>query len=285
MSDLSGERPLAATCRDRPATLELGAFRSVALLGGIYSNHLALVEALRLARERRVDAVVALGDFGAFGPHPDRTLEILRQAGIPAIQGNYEESLSSDAADCRCGYTDPRDNHYAQLSYDYTREKTAPEHKRWMATLPAQLRFTIGRRRALLCHGSPRRINEFLWGSMTPEPFIQMLLREHDADLVACTHTGLHWRRFVEPSRGVVNVGALGRPANDGRTNVWFTILFSNDGQVETEFVPVDYDHERLAREMYAEGLPPEFTETIRTGWWTTCLEVLPAKERARGRF
>ena len=37
--------------------------------------------------------------------------------------------------------------------------------------------------------------------------------------------------------------------------------------------------------EMEDEDLPAEFVETIRTGWWTTCLEILPAKERARGRF
>jgi hypothetical protein len=36
---------------------------------------------------------------------------------------------------------------------------------------------------------------------------------------------------------------------------------------------------------MEAEALPPEFVATVRTGWWTTCLEVLPARERARGRF
>jgi hypothetical protein len=36
---------------------------------------------------------------------------------------------------------------------------------------------------------------------------------------------------------------------------------------------------------MDAEGLPAEFSETVRTGWWTTCLEVLPAKERRRGPY
>lgn len=269
---------------DLKRTVDLGSFRKVALLGGIYSNHLALAEALALARARGAETVVALGDFGAFGPHPDRTVEILRSAGVPAIQGNYEESLSSGADDCHCGYTDPRDNHYAQISYDYTRERTAAEHKAWMGTLPGHIRLTVGKRRALLCHGSPRKINEFLWSSTTPEPFIRKLLRDFDADLVACTHTGLHWSRFVEPGRGVVNAGALGRPANDGRTNVWLTTLEADGDSVRTEFVPVPYDHERLAREMEAEGLPAEFTETVRTGWWTTCLEVLPARERAQGR-
>ena len=45
-------------------------------------------------------------------------------------------------------------------------------------------------------------------------------------------------------------------------------------------------DHEDLyssTRATCEERLPEEFVETILTGWWTTCLEVLPAKERRRG--
>ena len=268
----------------RRRTEDHGAWGRVAFLGGIYSNYLALAEALRIARARRVDAVYALGDFGAFGPHPDRTVEILRGAGIPAIQGNYEESLSTAADDCHCGYTDPRDNHFAQISYDYTRQRTSGEHQAWMGTLPGHIRISIAGRRVLLCHGSPRKINEFLWESTTPAPFIRKLLLDVDADLVVCTHTGLHWSRFVEPGRGVVNAGALGRPANDGRTHVWMTMIEDRAGDLAIEHVPVAYDHERLAREMREERLPEEFVETVLTGYWTTCLEILPAKERARGR-
>jgi hypothetical protein len=76
----------------------------------------------------------------------------------------------------------------------------------------------------------------------------------------------------------------LGRPENDGRTNVWYAILEARP-ELCVEFVPVEYDHERLAREMREEKLPEEFVETVLTGWWTTCLEVLPAKERRRGRW
>lgn len=267
-----------------PRTEDHGSFTRVAFLGGIYSNHLALTEALLIARARGVEAIYALGDFGAFGPHPDRTLEILRGARIPAIQGNYEESLSTSADDCHCGYTDPRDNHFAQISYDYTRARTSREHQEWMGTLPGHIRLTIAGRRVLLCHGSPRKINEFLWESTTPAPFIRKLLRDADADVVVCTHTGLHWSRFIEPGRGVVNAGALGRPANDGRTHVWLTTIEERSGEPAVEHVPVGYDHEQLAREMREERLPDEFVETVLTGWWTTCLEILPAKERARGR-
>jgi hypothetical protein len=55
--------------------------------------------------------------------------------------------------------------------------------------------------------------------------------------------------------------------------------------RIECELLPVAYDHERLAYEMRKEALPEEFAQTILTGWWTTCLEILPARERALGRF
>jgi hypothetical protein len=49
--------------------------------------------------------------------------------------------------------------------------------------------------------------------------------------------------------------------------------------------IPVGCDWNKPAVEMKAGSPPDEFIETITTGCWTTCLEVLPHKERARGRF
>lgn len=260
----------------------------LAFFGGIYSNHRALASAISIARKEGAGEIFALGDFGAFGPNPDRTIEILRSHPIGLIQGNYEESLSSEAEDCHCGYTDPRDNRFAKFSYDYTAAKTSPEHRRWMGELPKTRRLEVGGRKVLLVHGSPRKINEFLWESNSPVAFLEKLLSDSDADVLVCTHTGLHWQRRLPSGRLVVNCGALGRPANDGRTNVWYaTLEFGGEfgAGVEARFVPVPYEYERLAREMEEESLPAEFVETIRTGWWTSCLEILPAKERARGKY
>ncbi|HJQ37996.1 MAG TPA: metallophosphoesterase family protein [Thermoanaerobaculia bacterium] len=255
----------------------------LAFLGGIYSNYHALVAALDDIARRGVDATHFLGDLGAFGPHPDRVPRLLIERGIPGIQGNYEESLSTRAEDCHCGYTDPRDNHFAQISYDYTFANTGDAYKDWMGSLPREIRFTAGDRRFLLVHGSPRTINEFLWRSTSPDPFLEKLCADHDADVIVCTHTGLHWHKALRNGKHVINAGVLGRPANDGRTNVWYTIVDTDD--FEVTFVPVHYDHERLAEEMRGEQLPEQFVETILTGWWTTCLEVLPSKERSLGRW
>jgi diadenosine tetraphosphatase ApaH/serine/threonine PP2A family protein phosphatase len=264
--------------------------RRIAVFGGVYSNYLALERVLADVRGIGADGVFCLGDLGAFGPHPDRAIDVLRSSDndVRVMQGNYDHSVGNRLDDCACGYTDPRDNHYAQISYDYTLASTRDGNRDWLRALPGGFRLTLGDHRVVLVHGSPRRTNEFLWESTTPAPFIRRLLAGAEADVIVCTHTGLHWSRLLDGAteRGVVNVGAIGRPANDGDPAVWYALLEAlDDGGVAVEFRRVEYDHESLARDMEREGLPREFIETIRTGWWTTCLEVLPAKERSRSRF
>jgi predicted phosphodiesterase len=255
----------------------------IAVFGGTYSNYLALDAALRDIKRRGVNAVYCLGDLGAFGPHPDRVFPLLHEHGVLCIQGNYDNSVGNGLADCQCGYTDPRDNHFARISYAYTFENTSPANREWMRTLPMRRRLDLGPYRLMLCHGSPRRMNEFLWESTTSTQFLDRLCRDHDADVVLATHTGIKWHRRLANDRHFINVGVVGRPENDGRTSTWYALL-EGGPDLQVEFVPVEYDHMGLAREMRDEKLPEDFVETVLTGWWTTCLEVLPAKERKQGR-
>ncbi len=284
-----GEAPGTNGRREAPDSRGLGdvALRRVAAFGGVYSNHRALRAAIQDARERGAEALLCLGDLGAFGPSPDKTVQILRDEGIPVVRGNYDDSIARGLDDCQCGYTDPRDNHYARISYDYTLANTAGEHREWMATFPPEIRFRLGDLRVLAFHGSPRRMNEFLWETTTPTHFLERMARKAGADVLLGTHTGIHWSRRLGDRSWYVNAGALGRPANDGRREVWYAMLEAQAGESElkVEFIPVEYEVELLADEMRDEGLPDEFIETIRTGWWTTCLEVLPGKERKGGRW
>ncbi|MBL4885531.1 MAG: metallophosphoesterase family protein [Planctomycetaceae bacterium] len=262
----------------------------IACFGGIYNNYLAFEAAIEDARLRGAEQLYCLGDLGAFGPYPDRVFPLLIDNNIQTVQGNYDHSIGNALEDCQCGYTDPRDNYFAAISYEYTLENTATKNRDWMKELPVEIRFSWQGKRFLLCHGSPRKTNEFLWESTTSTAFLERLTDDYDADIILATHTGLHWHRELKDDRHFINVGVLGRPENDGTTHVWYTLLtLQSDEQqgvsVDIEFVPVEYDHQRLAREMESENIPQEFIETIRTGWWTTCLEVLPIKERRAGKY
>ena len=259
-------------------------YRRIAVFGGVYSNYRALEATLEDAGGRGVDAVFCLGDLGGFGPHPDRVYPLLRDAGVQVMRGNYDVSLAEGLEDCGCGYTDPRDNYYAALSYDYTFRNTSEENRRWLRTLPDELRVQLGNYRLHMCHGSPRQVNEFMWESTTPDGFLRKLCDDYDADALLFTHTGIKWHRPLPDDRHAVNVGVIGRPENDGQTHVWYALLTAAPA-LEVTFVPVHYDYEALACDMREEGLPDAFVETIRSGWWTSCLEVLPGKERAGGRW
>jgi len=263
--------------------------QKIALLGGVYNNHLALEAVLQDCATRGADITFFLGDCGGFGPHPDLSIEILKNSHRRCMQGNYDDSVARGLDDCQCGYTHPRDNHFARLSYQYTFENTSESNRQWLGSLPEGFRLTLGTHRLLLSHGSPRKINEFLWYSTTPRGFIHRLCQQYNADLICCTHTGIHWKRQYqlegEAGFGLVNVGCIGRPANDGTPRVWYTLISAEKEQPKVEFIPVTYNHKALAQQMHAEQLPGEFIDTITSGHWTTCLEILPSKERSVSRF
>lgn len=260
--------------------------KTVAVFGGIYNNHLSLEATIEDARDRGAEQLYCLGDMGGFGPNPDKVFPYLRDDGnIHVMQGNYDHSIGHRLEDCGCGYTDPKDNHFAQISYDYTFEHTSETHKDWLRDLPQSFERSWAGEQVVMAHGSPRKMNEFLWESTSPDPFLERLLEEAGADVLFVTHTGIPWQRELPSGRQVVNVGAIGRPPNDGDTRVDYALVEIRDDKIDVDLRKVAYDHERLAAEMRREDLPEEFVETVLTGWWTTCVEIMPAKERARGKY
>ncbi len=255
----------------------------IAAFGGAYANPYALRAVLADAEERGCSETYCLGDLGGFGAECDAIWPLLLNHGVQCLAGNYDVAISRGDDDCGCGYSDPLDNRYAQLIYDYTRANTSPDFAAWMGTLPDEIRRTIGGVDVHMVHGSPLAVNDFLWESLDDDE-LRFRLAMSGADALLCTHTGIPWQRRLD-GRLVVNVGASGRPANDGRTETWYAVLELEDGHAEAELVPVAYDWRAHAESMRAARLPEPFVETVETGWWTTCLEIVPPPERSRGRY
>jgi hypothetical protein len=260
----------------------------LALCGGIYSNPYALRAFVADARGRGADRLLCLGDFGAYGAEPEAVWPLLAEHGVECIAGNYEVAIGSRQADCLCGYTDDTDNAFGQIAYDYTFAHTSEAFAAWMATLPTERRLDVDGVDLHLVHGSPLALNDFWWESLDADAH-RMRAEASGADVVCCTHSGLPWTRRIPRSDGgetlAVNVGVLGRPANDGGRHVWYALLDLDDGTAAVELVPLDYDWRAQAASIRAADLPEAFAEVIETGWWTSCLEILPPTERSRGRF
>jgi pyruvate-formate lyase-activating enzyme/diadenosine tetraphosphatase ApaH/serine/threonine PP2A family protein phosphatase len=255
----------------------------IAVFGGVYSNPYALRALLEDAPRRGAERLFCLGDLGGFGAEPEAVWPLLVEGGVECMAGNYDIAIGRGDDDCGCGYTDPRDNEYAQLTYDYTKAHTSREFAAWMRRLPTELGEEIGGCDVHMVHGSPLSVNDFFWESLDDEE-VRLRVTASGADVLLCTHTGLPWVKRVDGCL-VANVGVLGRPANDGRREVWYALVDLEDGRADVEHVPLAYDWRAQARSMRAAGIPEAFVATIETGWWATCLEILPPAERARGKY
>ncbi|NUP46354.1 MAG: radical SAM protein [Catenulispora sp.] len=255
----------------------------IAVSGGPYGNPYALRAFVCDARVRGADRLFCLGDLGGFGAEVDALWPILRENRVECVAGNYDVAIARADPDCGCGYRDERDNAYAQLIYDHTLATTSRPFAAWMGALPTERRLQIGGCAVHMVHGSPLALNDFWWESL-PESEHRARAAASGAQVILCTHSGLPWIRRIGQALAV-NVGVLGKPANDGNTQVWYALLDLDDGQASAELVPLAYDWRSQAASMRHAGLPEPFAETIETGWWTTCLESLPPAERSRGRF
>jgi putative phosphoesterase len=99
-----------------------------------------------------------------------------------------------------------------------------------MRDLPFDLRVDVGDRRVRLVHGSPRRVNEYLFEDK-PASLYERLAAHAGADVFVFGHTHKPW---IHEYGGVlfVNCGSVGKP-KDGDPRGAFAVLELADGRVE----------------------------------------------------
>lgn len=169
----------------------------IAAFGGVYANPRALEATLADAEARGCERLICLGDLAGFGATPNAVWQPLLGAGVECIAGNYDLAIASGADDCGCGYSDPRDSHYAQVMYDFTRARTSTDFAEWMATLPEEWREQVDGVEVHAVHGSPLAVNDFFWESLSDEE-ASTRVAASGADVLLCTHTGIPWTRRID---------------------------------------------------------------------------------------
>jgi predicted phosphodiesterase len=250
--------------------------KTFAVCGGPYSNFSAVEKFLEETKDFTYR--FCLGDLGGFGPHPDKTIDLLRSAGVICLKGNYDHSVGFGEADCGCGYIDPRDRHFAQVSYDYTFKNTSLKNRLWLQSLPDEIELEWKNKKILLCHGSPDSVNEFVWESETDEKKLSQWFQKNSVEMILCTHSGIPWIKRTNAGQIWFNVGVLGRPAHEDNTRVFYGLV-SAENNLNAELVAMNYDSTEVIAAMKQEKLPDEFIESLKTGHWTTCSNILPPEE------
>jgi putative phosphoesterase len=232
----------------------------VAVITDIHANLPALEAALEAIERLDVDAVYCGGDLVGYGPHPNEVCRLIEERGIPTIYGNYDYAIARDLEDCGCAYRDQHDRELGQLSVDWTLQHTDQPSKDLMRGLPFDQRFDLGGKNVRLVHGSPRKVNEYLFADKPARTF-ERIAAGADCDVLVFGHTHQPW---IAEYGGVlfVNCGSVGKP-KDGDPRAAFAVLRRRDDGVVAEIERVEYDAAGVAREVADAGLPGEFAEKL----------------------
>lgn len=255
----------------------------IALFSDIHANLPALEAFFNDVDQRNADAIYCLGDLVGYNIWPNEVVNEIRRRRIPTIAGNYDFGIGRMSNDCGCAYKTEPEKDAGKISISFTNSIMKDEERKYLRTLPAHLRIEFqlneDKLNLLLVHGSPRKINEYLFEDRDEKSLLRIM--EHaDADIMCFGHTHKPYHRVLPTDPGdtqhfrhAINIGSVGKP-KDGDPRGCYVILTVNENSsntnkesIQVEFIRFIYDVEKAAKAVEESMLPNEYANMLRNGF------------------
>lgn len=255
---------------------------NIALFSDIHANLPALEACLKSIEALKPDAVYCLGDLVGYNIWPNEVINEIRRRGIATIAGNYDFGIGRTSDECGCAYKTEPEKEMGKVSISFTNSIVGDDERQYLRTLPAHIRVEFqlneDKLNLLLVHGSPRKINEYLFEDRDEKSLIR-IMEQADADIMCFGHTHKPYHRILptEPKenphyRHAINIGSVGKP-KDGNPKGCYAMLtinenssIANKNAIQVEFVRFDYDIEKAAKAVEDSPLPDEYAAMLRKG-------------------
>jgi predicted phosphodiesterase len=223
----------------------------IAVLADVHANLPALRAVVDDVARIGADAMYCVGDVVGRGPHPNEVIEMLRGLDVPTVQGNWDEAVGMDRDQTGSAWADEGGEAAADASMRWTAERVTEENKAWLRQLPVSLRVEIAGRSLYFFHGTPLRLNEYLWADRPSRVFARIASDEAD-DLFCFGHTHEAFHRIVGQAHFVA-CGSVGC-GTDGDARARYAVVYVGDPDIAVGFRSVDYDHVAVVRDLAAVG-------------------------------
>lgn len=225
----------------------------VLILSDVHSNPAAL-EAIR----EPFDTCICLGDLVEYGPDPRPCLDWLRKANAIMVRGNHDHGVAQNVAIQGSGGF----RYLTMVTRKTTAEQLTEADRRFLADLPTTRLLTLGGKRFLLVHASPRDpLDEYV----QPDPKAWAAQLEGlNVDYLLVGHTHVPLTMQIGKTT-ILNPGSVGlQRDSDPRAKY---AIFEN-GQIEIK--AVEYDVERTIAAVESSSIEPQakklLTEVYRSG-------------------
>lgn len=250
----------------------------IALFSDIHANLPALEAFFADLELQKPDAVYCLGDLVGYNIWPNEVIDEIRNRNIPCIAGNYDFGIGRHSDDCGCAYKTDEEKALGKISIAYTNEVLKDAQRAYLRTLPAHIRLEFqlnyDKLNVLLVHGSPRKVNEYLFEDRDEKSMLR-IMEQAGADVLCFGHTHQPYHRVLSANNQfyhAVNTGSVGKPKDkDPRGS--YVILHINENSsvkekdgIKVEFIRFQYDIEKAAKAVEDSPLPDEYATMLRKG-------------------
>ncbi|MBL8164686.1 MAG: metallophosphoesterase family protein [Anaerolineae bacterium] len=238
------------------------------IFGDIHANLPALEAVFQDIDARGLTNLYCLGDLVGYGTFPNEVVDLIRQRSIPTLMGNYDQGVGNSSDDCGCAYKQEIDRQRGERSIAWSNAHTSDDNKAFLRALPAQIPLQMDELKVLLVHGSPRKINEYLFEDR-PDDYFERMMDIAQADVLVCGHTHLPYHKVLPSGRQIINAGSVGKP-KDRDPRAGYMTLTVTGRDVQVTFIRVVYEIERIARAIEATpedgGMPHVYAQMLREG-------------------
>ena len=265
------------------ANLQFKRDMKIALFSDIHANLPAANAFFEDLDKREVDAVYCLGDLVGYNIWPNEIVEEIRKRKIPTIAGNYDSGIGTNSNECGCAYKTEEDRANGAVSISLTNELISDKNRKFLRDLPVHIKVEFqlngDRLNLLLVHGSPRKINEYLFEDRA-EKSLKRILEDANADILCFGHTHKPYHRILNSGteqnpyyRHAINLGSIGKP-KDGDPRGCYVILeidemstVKNPESIHVDFIRFEYDVEKAARAVEDSRLPNIYAQNLRKAY------------------
>jgi putative phosphoesterase len=254
----------------------------IALFSDIHANFPALEAFFKDVEAKRPDAIYCLGDLVGYNIWPNEVIDEIRKRGIPTIAGNYDFGIGRASDDCGCAYKTDEEKAMGKISIAYTNKVVKDEQRAYLRTLPAHIRLEFqlnnDKLNVLLVHGSPRKINEYLFEDRDEKSLLR-IMEQADADVMCFGHTHQPYHRILPAEitgdihyRHAINIGSVGKPKDKDPRGCYVLLHVSENSSIKesdsigVEFIRFEYDIEKAAKAVEDSPLPNEYADMLRKG-------------------
>ena len=231
-----------------------------AVIGDIHGNIYALEAVYEDIKNKNIDFVISTGDLVGYMMYPNEVIEFLKKNKIASIQGNHDKFIAkgNKIQDISVFSQDEVQKNASEI---YTNYVLKDENREFLRNLPEEIRIRKNNFNVLIVHGSPRKIDEYLYEN--GENLLE-ITKDFSENVIISGHTHIPYVKKVE-DKYFINAGSVGKPKHGNPKSTY--VIVDLDEEIKVTIEEVSYNYEKMVSDIEKnEYISQKLISMIREG-------------------